>query len=120
LAFDLYETAYRLLEQQGASDASIKTFFSPNIPVVLPTFLPNPLPPNESNAAGHIDVMLEVDRFGYSRRIEVVDASTNVPDEAKRSLVQSIDRSRFRPQVADGKLAHRSRVAVRYFVSDAR
>jgi hypothetical protein len=42
-----------------------------------------------------------------------------VADDAKRSLVQAIDRSRFRPQVADGKLAQRSHVVVRYFVSDA-
>jgi hypothetical protein len=118
-AFDSYERAYALLEEQSPGGASMEPLLSPRIPVVLPTFLPNPLAPNETaGTAGHVDVALEIDRYGYSRRIEVVDASANASDDAKRNLVRTIERSRFRPRMVDSKLAPKSRVVVRYFVSD--
>lgn len=117
-ALELYETAHAELEEQAPGDTSIDRLFAPRIPVVLPTFLANPLASKPTaESAPHIDVAFDVDRYGFSRRVDVVEASAAVSVDAKRELVQSIERSRFRPSFADGKIAHRSRVVVRYFVS---
>ena len=43
LALDAYEQTYAYLKQHGVPQAAIDELFAPALPVVLPTFLPNPL-----------------------------------------------------------------------------
>ena len=115
LALDTYEETYEFLQQQGVAQASIDELFSPETPVVLPAFLPNPLVAEEKSAE-HIDVAFEVTLFGFSRRIEVLGATDTVSKADKDDLVHLIQRSRFRPRVVNGELARASRVVVRYYL----
>src|SRR5690606_28654497 len=56
-ALEVYRQAYARLEDAGVEQASIDSLFSPDVPVVLPAFLPNPLVSKERpGTTGYIDV----------------------------------------------------------------
>jgi tetratricopeptide (TPR) repeat protein len=117
-ALDTYEQAYAKLRSDGVDAGSIKALFAPDVPVVLPTFLPNPLVTQRtSDTTGHIDVTFEVTRYGRARRVEIVDSTTDASRQAERELVHQISRSVFRPRVIDGQVADAAPVAFRYYVT---
>lgn len=114
-----YVQAYDGLESSGVPQESIDRIFSPETPVVIPAFMPNPLTavvPEEST--GYIDVAFEVNKYGESRDIEVLDVTASVSRVATNALVRTIRRSRFRPRVVDGELADSVPFVLRYFVSE--
>jgi hypothetical protein len=116
-AVDTYEQVYAKLRKDGVDEESIRHFFAPDVPVVLPTFRPNPLvSARTSSARGHIDVAFEVTKFGRARRVEILDSTENASRDAERDLVQQISRSVFRPRVVDGRVADAARVEVRYYI----
>jgi hypothetical protein len=110
-----YERAYRQLREAGATAESIERIFAPSMPVVLPSFEPNPLARDEPRpSTGYIDVAFEITRYGTARHIDIV-RSANAKDDEDR-LVTLIATSRFRPRVNNGAFANRSPVAVRYYL----
>ncbi|HEX5418638.1 MAG TPA: hypothetical protein VFY39_01430 [Gammaproteobacteria bacterium] len=114
---EAYAQAYELLEGKAAEQSSIDEFFSPKIPIVLPSFLPNPLitkPSSDSN--GYIDVAFDVTKYGEGEHVKILHAPANAPRAAKRDLVRLIRHSLFRPRVKNGKIADDSPVVVRYFL----
>ncbi len=117
-ALGAYEQAYDALESARVKRSEIDRIFAPETPVILPSFLPNPLASQETAASGHIDVAFDITKFGVSRRIEILDTTVGATDADRQSLVRLISRSRFRPRVTDGEFANRSRVVVRYYVGD--
>ena len=113
-----YLHAYELLEHQGkASTASIARLFSPEEPIALPTFLQDPLATDPNDSVGVIDVAFDVTWHGNAKRVEILDVTTNVPDEAKKQLMRLISRTRFRPRIVDGEISQSSRVVVRHYLS---
>jgi tetratricopeptide (TPR) repeat protein len=117
LALDTYERAYQQLTQGGTAQASIDQIFAPQTPVMLPTFLPNPLISEEPAASGaYIDVAFGVSKYGESQEIEILAATKDVTHAAQGELVRLIARSRFRPRFTAGRVADGSPVVVRYYV----
>lgn len=117
-ALEAYEQAYAQLRDEGAPQASIDGLFLPSTPIVLPTFLPNPLVSQATaQSIGHIDVAFDITRYGRSERIEVLDTTLNATDADVDRLVKVIESSRFRPRVTDGRFTA-SRVALRYLFED--
>lgn len=113
-----YEQAYDSLESKGVAQTSIDGIFSPKIPVVLPTFLPNPLASDESaQSNGYIDVAFDITKYGQGRNVDIVGATDEATSAAKRQLVHLIKSSLFRPRVIDGRCADASRVVVRYYLA---
>ena len=115
---DAYQEAYATLASDDAGRASVEALFAPEIPVVLPTFAPNPLVsrPTSSSSGGYIDVAFDVTKYGRAEHVDILDTTTNAPREAKKALVSTIFRSAFRPRVVDGHVADAARVVVRYYV----
>jgi hypothetical protein len=110
-----YAQAYRLLEQQGMAQEAIQQMFSPETPVILPAFLPNPFVKDGAHeSTGHIDVAFEVDRYGRSRHVRILDSSDNATRLAEKRLVQLISRGRFRPRLTGGQIADAAPLVVRY------
>lgn len=119
LVLEQYEQAYRQLQREGTERALIDEIFSPRIPVVLPTFLPNPLVSEDtSEPTGYIDAAFDVTKYGKSEHVEILDTTTNATRAAKKDLVRLIERSRFRPRVTDGQFADTSGVVVRYYLNN--
>ena len=118
LALDQYQRAYETLREAGAQ-SSLDELFSPTLPVVLPTFVPNPLASDATDAsARYIDVAFEISRYGEGRQIEILETTMNATDADKTRLVQLIQRSRFRPRVIDGEFARSSPVVLRYYLTE--
>jgi hypothetical protein len=119
-AHNTYEQAYARLGSEGVDPQSIEAMFSPDVPVVLPTFLPNPLLSQQMpDTTGHIDVAFEITKYGRARRVKVLDSTTNAPRQAKSALVRQISSSVFRPRLVDGQVADAAPVVLRYYVTPA-
>jgi tetratricopeptide (TPR) repeat protein len=116
IALDEYAQVHELLEANDFVEPRMAEIFAPPIPIVLPTFLPNPL--ETPTSARYIDVTFEVTKYGESRRIEIVGAAPGVTDAEKDDLASLVMGSRFRPRVTDGELGRAAPVAVRYYLND--
>ena len=82
--------------------------------MILPAFLPNPLLSDGGcDYTGHVDIAFEVDRYGRSRHVRVLDTSNDARLAEKR-LVQLISRARFRPRLSRGGVADTGPIVVRY------
>src|SRR5690606_18347309 len=82
-ALEEYERAYDELAGEGVAQQSIDEIFAPEVPVVLPAFLPNPLASEETpETSGFIDVEFDITKGGESDEIEILDTTTNASDEA--------------------------------------
>lgn len=118
-SLDLYKQAYADLEKEGVEQRSIDEIFSPKIPVVLPTALPNPLVSEQTaDSTGYIDVAFEITRRGTGRHVEILDSTSNASRAAQRDLVRQIKVSLFRPRITNGEIADPGRVVFRYYTKE--
>jgi hypothetical protein len=115
-ALATYEEVYAMLKKKEVPDAAIDEFFAPAIPVLLPSFLPNPLETHEAGSTGYVDVAFDIQKYGGSGSIRVLGASANATREDKDDLVGLIRRSDFRPRATNGAFPHSSRVTLRYYL----
>ena len=113
-ALRLYERAHRELRQRADVPASAAQVLSPEVPVTLPTFEPNPFAAVTAAASRYIDVAFAVTKYGQAERIEILETSKGATRAEERDLIRLLERTTFRPRFVDGKLADSARVAVRY------
>jgi hypothetical protein len=110
--------AHDMLERAGTDEAALALLFTPELPVVLPSFEPNPLASDATRAAtGHVEVEFVITKYGRARAIQIRDA-TNAAHRARADLVDLMKSSRFRPRLTDGRCADSSPVVVRYGLYD--
>jgi hypothetical protein len=113
-----YTEAHALIKQHDGPQAAIDALFAPELPVVLPTFFPNPLAsPETADSRGFIDAAFEITKYGRGRNVKILDSTTNATDDEQDRLVRLITRSYYRPRVVDGQIADRSTVVVRYYLN---
>lgn len=105
----IYERAYQEIGQDDETRASI---FSPEVPVTLPTYEPNPFA-SAAQSTRYIDVSFEITRYGVGERIKILDTGNGATRAEERDLIHLIESSSFRPRFVDGELAA-SAVSVRY------
>lgn len=114
-----YVQAYEQLLANGVSQAEIDEIFAPELPVVVPAFMANPLDSPETPASkGFVDVAFEITEQGRPQRVDVLRTTTNASFAEKRSVAQRVQSSRFRPRVAGGKIATAAPVVVRYYLNE--
>src|SRR5690606_19350363 len=117
-AHEGYQRAYAQLERTGNEREVIEQMFAPEVPVVIPAFLPNPLVSEATpQSSGFIDVAFEITQEGESDRVDILDTTT-AGDAAQDRLVDLIEASSFRPRVTAGGVEETSRVVLRYYVED--
>jgi hypothetical protein len=114
-----YIEAYELLQEKGFTQQSIDRIFSPAIPRSLPTIFGNPLVTQETGSIGHIDLGFEVDKYGRSSRTRILDATDNSIRSVEKSLVQFVERSRFRPRILNGQITGTGPIVVRYYFGES-
>jgi hypothetical protein len=114
-----YAAAYALLQRKGVEEQSIREMFAPDRPVALPVFLPNPLAVDDKGeASGHIDAAFEIDKYGRSRRVRILNATEDATRANERHVEHLILERRFRPRVVDGRVADGDHLVVRYTLTD--
>jgi tetratricopeptide (TPR) repeat protein len=114
-ALDEYAQVHEMLEAAANVEPLIAGIFAPPIPIVLPTFLPNPLETPTSDR--YIDVAFEITKYGESRRIEILGTATNASEVERDELVSVLKKSRFRPRVTDGQIAT-APIRLRYYLTE--
>jgi hypothetical protein len=111
-ALALYERAYAELQRDDAARAPM---FSPEIPVTLPTYEPNPFVSAATGASSrYIDVAFDITKHGIGEHIEIRDKSSGATRAEERDLIRLIESTSFRPRVVDDVLADSAPVVVRY------
>ena len=114
-----YAEARHLLERGGVEQESIDALFTPDIPVMLPTFQPNPLASKQApESTQHIDVAFRITKYGRSQHVTVLDETTNVPAAAEQKLLRTIKLGRFRPRPTAGGYEDSVPVVLRYWLND--
>ena len=115
-ALAAYRQAYDLAQAHGLSRETIEDIFTPDMPVLLPSFVANPLATDEaSEQSTYIDCAFVVTKKGKSDDIEIIDTGGNVTRTARKDLVKLLKRGRFRPRLVDGQFADSPRMVVRYY-----
>lgn len=112
-ALELYARAYGELDLDD--DARV-AMFSPQVPVTLPTYEPNPFASAQSSSR-YIEVAFDVTKYGRAERIEIRATSTDATRAEQRDLVHLIESTSFRPRFVNGVLADFAPVALRYDLS---
>lgn len=114
-----YAQAYALLERKGGDPESIRALFAPETPVALPVSGPHRLLADaQREDSGYVDAAFDVDKYGRSRRVRIVETTPDATRAAAKHVENVILRSRFRPRLVDGRVADHERVVVRYPVAD--
>lgn len=114
-----YDEAYEILKEQGVSQEIIGRLFSPEMPVMLPAFLPNPLASGDtSGRAGYIDLAFEISRHGKGRNIQILSTTADVTRADERDVVELILRNQFRPRVIGGQFADSQPIVMRYYLNE--
>ncbi len=116
IALNLYEQAVVELRQGDDASESMAEMFSPELPVALPTYAPNPLASTESSR--FIDVAFAITKYGESGEIEILDSSEDATRAEERDLVRLVQYGSFRPRAVDGELADSASVVVRYYLPE--
>ena len=115
---ETYRYVYRQLVGSGTDQASIDALFSPDPPVLIPAFMPNPLASEVDSAApGYLDVEFEVTQLGASQKVKIAGTG-DAPKDLANQLARRIQSGTFRPRIVDGRFAETVPVAVRYYVTD--
>ena len=114
-----YAHAYDLLQRAGVGQESIREMFAPDTPVALPVFVRSPLVAEaQREDSGHIDAAFELDKYGRSRRVQILRTTPEATRAVAKHVENVILQSRFRPRLVDGSVADRDRVVIRYQLDD--
>jgi hypothetical protein len=119
LAVEGYALARRVLEEARSDDQAAARLFRPALPVVLPSFEPNPLARDETRpATGHIDVSFAISKYGNADDIEIVGAA-NADAAGRSALVALLKSRRFRPRYTMAGAPESAPIEVRYYLQEA-
>lgn len=112
-----YAQVYDVLRNVGVDATTLAAEFTPAVPVVLPSYMPNPLTAYAANNAGnYIDASFDVTNKGKSRRIKIMAVSEGTSRSEVRALKQLIERSSFRPALPEGSAPPTASFVIRYYV----
>ncbi len=119
-ALDMYAEAHRALVELGVSQQVLDEIFSPEVPIALPAFNPNPLATEtdatDEPAAEFLNVRMKLSRYGRSRARFIETTAQEADKHVEKRLRRFITRSRFRPMLVDGEPQHGREVEFRYYL----
>ena len=124
LGREKYEEAYAFFQQYPDMEAQIADYIYPDVPVVLPVFLPAPNSreklgigaDDEVKYFGYFDVSFSINRNGQARRVKFQGEGGEVTRNMEVRLAQYLKNVLFRPRFdRDGKLSN-DEYNLRYYV----
>ena len=106
-ALELYNESYNQLSESGlANTAALQSeFFSPQLPQTIPSYIPvensrdfYDIPEDiELSFQGYIDVSFNLNRYGSTSRVRLMDDAENNNNALLRELRYSISNTNYRP-----------------------
>jgi TonB family protein len=105
-----YQQAWQLLDSVPNGEAIRRDWFTGANYVLYEPISPRGLSTDPNAASGHVTVRFDVDRWGNSNNVTLVESTpVGLKDEA---VLRHIRRSRFRPLVANGELVQGTGLAI--------
>jgi tetratricopeptide (TPR) repeat protein len=122
-AEEKYQEAYNFFTENPDVTATLDGLVYPEIPVVLPTFLPAPNsrekleigPDEEVQYFGYFDVSFSIGRNGKARRVKVLGQGGEVTRDMELRLGDYLKNLVFRPRYKDGQFSG-DELRLRYFI----
>ena len=107
-----YEKVYEFFLQYPEFAQEADLLLYPEMPVVLPVFLPQPnsreklkLSPEQSlRYFGYFDVSFQINRFGKAKRIRMLGEGGEATRNMEIRMLQYLQNVLFRPRFTEGKL----------------
>jgi hypothetical protein len=107
-----YEKVYEFFLQFPEFAQEAESLLYPEMPVVLPVFLPQPNSKEKLDISteqplryfGYIDVSFQINRFGKAKRISVLGEGGEVTRNMEIRMQQYLQNVLFRPRFKEGKL----------------
>ena len=119
LATRIYLDAYMLARENDVAQPAIDNIFPSDVPIVVPTFLPNPLISFETaTSTGFIDASFIVTGDGKVSDFDVLDSTTDATRSSQKDLERLVKRSRFRPVVAADGIVDEAPMTIRYYLNE--
>jgi hypothetical protein len=115
-ALERYREAREYLVGHGAPSAVIDALLSPPTPRLLEVYQwRSALAADRDSYDGHVDVAVEISRYGTIKRVEVIGTDAGTDKAVAKRLRGHLMRQRFRPRFVDGELARNDRFQMRYY-----
>lgn len=123
-AANRYQEVYDYFNNNPDLDKLASKFLHPEIPVVLPTYLP---PPNsrekmgipddaEIDYFGYFDVSFVINKFGKARNVRILGKGGQLTDNMEFRLKQYLNKVLFRPRFTEDGEPDTREVSYRYYV----
>lgn len=124
-AFSKYEEAHALLREAGLGNEAIEAIFAPRPAVEIPTYATHRysrptlgIPPDaEVEYLGYIDIQLSVDKYGNTRRPQIVEFSQDTPGDVREALLDHVRAAKLRPRLVEGEVVEQNDLMLRYYYS---
>lgn len=122
---EAYRKAWEALAAAGLDAAAIEDLFMPQPLVVAPGFVTHPFSRAMYGIAadaaiawkGHMDLSLDVNRYGDVNGVDITDASPGTPQSLRTELLRYLREAKVRPAVVEGETVKREDVKLRYYYS---
>lgn len=124
-AGDAYHKAWELLRASGMDEAAIERVFMPDLLVPAPAFATHRYsremygidPAARLDYKGHMDLTLNVNRYGDVSGIRILSAVPEVSQAMRSELLDYLRSQKMRPALVDGEVVKRDGVMLRYYYS---
>jgi len=122
-AHSSYREAWQVLQDAGFDGRETATILLPQPMVPAPDFATQlysralfGIDPDQTlDYLGHIDVKMNISRFGESRRISITQASAGTPQRVRSKLLSFLRTQKFRPLLQDGAFKDQNDIHVRFY-----
>ena len=115
-ALGRYQDAHDFLVKEDVSGEIIAGLLAPEVPAVLPAFSSQSMQFDPARPyRGHLDVSIEIGKYGDSTRVEILDASSGASSDIEKRFRGHVAGTRFRPRFVEGQAARSDEFSIRYF-----
>jgi hypothetical protein len=116
-ALEQYQSAYDLLVKADVPKETIDELLHPAFPVIRRAYGPEDWTEFDGSHPyrGHVDVQVEIGRYGQATEVEIQSASPGTSRAIERRLRKHVNQTRFRPRFVAGSPLRSDRFLLRYF-----
>jgi hypothetical protein len=118
-----YREAWQVLQSAGFDAHESASILLPQAMIPAPDFATHLYsralfgidPEQNLDYLGHIDVRMNISRFGESRRISITQASAGTPQRVRSKLLSYLRTQKFRPLLRDDVFTDQNDIHVRFY-----
>ncbi len=110
-----YERARDMLVKRNVPRETLDAMLSPEVPPLIPVLPASTAGTLRDRARGYFDVSVEITRFGFVKRVNIVARSSGASKAVEKAFRAYVASARFRPRFVNGGLARTDRFDARFY-----